>query len=153
MSLIRWQPLSEIETLRKQMDRLMDDLFRTDIQNLPSRSIWETTGTPAIEMTETDQELILKAQNPGIESKDLNVEVSEDSVSISGEQKQESRTEEKGYFRSEFHYGRFERTVPLPVTVKNDQVKAEFKNGILILTLPKMETTSRKVVKVALNGQ
>ncbi len=92
----------------------------------------------------------MRAEIPGIEGKDLDVQVSKEAVSIAGETRHESKTEDRGYFRSEFRYGKFQRTIPLPVPIKNDQVKAEFKNGILTLTLPKVEEAKNRVVKINL---
>ena len=108
--------------------------------------------TPAVELKETDNELVLKAEIPGLDAKDLEVEVSEDRVTISGEHKEEETTEDedKNYFRSEFHYGKFERVVPLPMHVKTDQIKSEFKHGILTLTMPKVKDEPKKAVKVHL---
>ncbi|MCU0537187.1 MAG: Hsp20/alpha crystallin family protein [Hydrococcus sp. Prado102] len=102
MSLVHWQPMRDLENLRRQMDRLFDEwtLPRSEF-SLPTSD--EIAWVPAIELKETDRDIILKAQIPGIEAKDLNVEVSEDRVSISGEHQQQKQTEEKGYFRSEFN--------------------------------------------------
>jgi HSP20 family protein len=83
-----------------------------------------------------------------MEAKDLNVEVTDESVLVMGERKSESKTEEKGIVRSEFHYGKFERRIPLPSHVQTDKVQAECKNGMLKLTLPKVESEKRKAVKV-----
>jgi HSP20 family protein len=149
MSLVRWQPMKEIENLRRQMDRLFDEWMIPE-RDFPLLTHGDRTWAPAIEMQETETDVILKAEIPGMEAKELTVEVSEDSVLISGERQQEKRTEEKGFFRSEFHYGRFERSMHLPVSVKNTEVKSEFKDGVLTLTLPKSEEARRKVVKVEL---
>lgn len=149
MSLIRWQPLREVDTLRKQMDHLFDDLLSGDLAELTNKG---KTWAPAVELQETDTNLVLKAEIPGMEAKDLDVEVTPESVSISGEHQEEAKTEKKGYFRSEFHYGQFQRIVPLPVTVQHDQVKAEFKQGVLTLTLPKVQVVEPKTFKVKLNG-
>jgi HSP20 family protein len=83
-----------------------------------------------------------------MEAKDLNVEVTDSFISVKGERKSESKTEEKGMVRSEFHYGKFERRIPLPAHVQTDKVQAECKNGLLSLTLPKVEAEQRKAVKV-----
>jgi HSP20 family protein len=136
----RWDPLREMESLQRRMSRLFE-------QMMP----WEDGGLallPSVEMDETAEEIHLKLEVPGLEAKDLDIEVSENSVSIAGERKEESKTEEKGIVRSEFHYGKFERIIPLTTRIKNDQVKAEYKNGILTLTLPKTEEEKHKVVKV-----
>lgn len=150
MSLIHWQPLRELDTIRQQMNRLFDDLMHGDrLENLLPKI--STMGwTPAIELQETDTDIILKAQIPGIEAKDLDIQVSQDAVSIVGETKAEKTTTEKGIFRSEFHYGQFQRLVALPVAIKNDRVTAELKDGILTLTLPKVEEVARNVVKIDL---
>lgn len=132
-----WQPWREIDTLRRQFDQLLDSV--------------DTAGwTPAIELQDSGNAFVLRAQLPGIDAKDLDVQVTKDAVSLSGEHHQENRSEENGFFRSEFRYGKFQRVIPLPVEVQNDQVKAEFKDGILSLTLPKVEQA--KVVKLNLTG-
>lgn len=143
MALIRWQPFREIETLRHQFDQLFDDLAGGNHES-------EMTWMPSIELQDTDANLILRAQIPGVEAKDLDVQVTRDTVSIAGEHRYENKAQEQGFFRSEFRYGQFQRMIPLPVHVKNDQVQAEFKNGILTLTLPKVEEAQRRVVKINL---
>ncbi|BAY09547.1 Hsp20/alpha crystallin family protein [Calothrix sp. NIES-2098] len=144
MVLVRWQPFSEIETLRRQMDRMFEELGGVNAQ------VAQQNWTPAIELQDTNDSLILRAEIPGIEGKDLDVHVTREAVAIAGETRQESKTEQKGYFRSEFRYGKFQRIVSLPVPIRNDQVKAELKNGILTLTLPKVEEIKQKVVKINL---
>ena len=149
MSLMRWQPFHELDNLRNQMNHLVEEIMRGE-REIPFLPKGEVTWSPAVELKETETDIILKVQIPGIDAKDLNVEVSEESVSITGEHREEKKVDEKGFFRSEFRYGRFERLVPLPNAVKNDLVKSEFKNGLLTLTMPKLAKTDRKVVKVNL---
>ena len=103
---------------------------------------------PAAEMDETEDEIRLKLEIPGMKAEDLDIEVSETSIDISGERKSESKTEAKGMVRSEFSYGKFERVIPLPAHIQNDKVKAEYNNGILTLTLPKTEAEKHRTVKV-----
>ena len=139
----RWEPFGEIDTLQRQINRLFNTLLPTDGG--------ERTGLvfiPAAELEETDDVVYLRIEVPGLEAKDINVEVTPDSVSISGERKYETKTEENGVTRSEFRYGKFQRLIPLPTPVHNDKVQAEFKHGILHLTLPKVESEKQKVVKV-----
>ena len=138
----RWEPFREMERLQRRMNHLFENWVTKD----NGTTMWDFM--PAAEMDETDEEIELKLEIPGLEAKDLDVEVTETSVSISGERKESTKTEDKGMLRSEFHYGKFERVIPLPTEVKNDHVKAEYKNGILTLTLPKMEQEKRKSVKV-----
>lgn len=145
MTLIRWEPLREINTLQREMNRLFDTF--TPSPFLP----WHGDRfTPTAEIQETPEAVDLKVELPGIEVKDLDVEVTEDAVSISGERKSETKTEEKGVFRSEFYYGKFQRVIPLPARVENDKVQAEYKDGILHLNLPKAEAEKGRAVKVNL---
>ncbi|MDJ0726640.1 MAG: Hsp20/alpha crystallin family protein [Prochloraceae cyanobacterium] len=145
MALIRWQPFREIDELQREMNRLFDrSFYDSDRQALPA------TFAPAAEMTETEDGIHLKLEIPGIESKDLDVEVTAESVSISGERKSETKTEENGTTRTEFRYGKFRRVIPLPTRIENTKVVAEYKNGILNLDLPKAEEEKNKVVKVNL---
>ncbi len=87
---------------------------------------------------------------PGIEAAYLDIQVTENAVSISGDRKSETKTEDKGMTLTEFHYGKFQRVIPLPVKIQNTNVTAEYKDGILNLTLPKKEEEKNKVVKVNL---
>jgi HSP20 family protein len=144
MALIRWQPFQEMETLRHQMDKMFDEIAGLN------REMTTKTWSPAVELEDTNENLILRAEVPGLEGKDLDIQVAREAVSIAGETRYENKSEERGYLRSEFRYGKFQRTIPLPTAIKNDQVQAEFKNGILILTMPKAEEAKNKVVKINL---
>ena len=97
---------------------------------------------------ETPEAIDLKLEVPGLEAKDLEVEVEADSVSIKGERKSETKTEENGVTRTEFRYGKFHRVIPLPSRIENTNVTAEYKDGILHLVLPKSPEERNKVVKV-----
>ncbi len=144
MTLIRWEPLREIDSLQREMNRLFDSLT-------PTATAKENIGVafvPPAEMHETPEAIHLKLEIPGMEPKDLDVQVTAEAVSISGERKSETKTEEKGVTRTEFRYGHFRRIIPLPTAIQNEQVKAEYNNGILSLTLPKLEAEKPKVVKV-----
>ncbi|MEA5502094.1 Hsp20/alpha crystallin family protein [Halotia wernerae UHCC 0503] len=154
MALIRWQPFrdierlepfSEVDTLQRQMNRLFDRLMPTDGGERMGFAF-----TPAAELEETDDAIHLKLEVPGLEKKDFNIEAAPESISISGERKSETRTEENGVTRSEFRYGKFQRVIPLPSQIQNDKVQAEYQNGILRLTLPKAESEKHKTVKVNL---
>jgi HSP20 family protein len=156
MALIRWepfrefeslQPFREFENLQRDMNRLFDNLARTTDSG--SRS--GMTFVPAAEMEETPEAIHLRLEVPGMEAKDLDVQVAAEAVSISGDRKSETKTEEKGMTRSEFRYGSFRRIIPLPTRIKHDGVQAEYKNGVLSLTLPKAEEEKNKVVKVNLS--
>lgn len=138
-----WEPFRGIEQLHQEMNHLFDRLMQEG--NGDGRSL---TFIPSAELEETDQAITLKLEVPGMEAKDLDVEVTESAVSIKGERKSESKTEEKGVVRSEFRYGTFERVIPLPAPIKTGEVQAEYKNGMLHLTLPKAESVAQSAVKV-----
>jgi HSP20 family protein len=146
MALVRWQPFGEIESLQNEMNRLFNSVVPTG----KFRYEMGTSFAPAAEIEETQEAVFLKLEVPGLEAKDLDVEVTAEAVSIKGERREETKTEEKGVTRSEFRYGSFQRVIPLPARVQNDKVEAEYKNGILHLNLPKAEEEKNKVFKVNL---
>lgn len=148
MAIVRFNPWSDISTLQRQIDRLFDDVASPLTWN-DSESF---TTLPRAELQETDEAIALHLEVPGINVDDLDIEVTEDTVSVKGERKSETQSEENGVTRSEFRYGSFHRIIPLPARVQNTQVTAEYKNGILHLHLPKTDAEKNKVVKVSLNG-
>lgn len=153
MSLIRWQPLKELDTLRQRMNHLFDEVLHREREFTLFPKLEGDLWAPAIELQETDKEVILKAVVPGIEAKELDVQVSENTVAIAGEHRAEKHTEKQGYFHSELQYGQFQRLVPLPVAIKPKEVQAQFKDGVLTLILPKAESAQRNVVKIDLTLQ
>jgi HSP20 family protein len=145
MSIIRFEPFRELDTLQREMNRLFDN-FTPPIE----RSSNGVAFMPAAEIYETPEAIHLKVEIPGLEAKDLDVQVTAEAVAVSGERRSETKTEEKGITRSEFRYGTFRRVIPLPTRIQNDQVEAEYKDGILQLNLPKAEAEKNRVVKVSL---
>ncbi|XGB43285.1 MAG: Hsp20/alpha crystallin family protein [Nodosilinea sp. LVE1205-7] len=143
MSLIKWAPFADIDTLQKEMNHLFE-------QVMPGRreQPWEGAFVPAAELTETDTAVDLRLEVPGLLPEDIDIQVRADRVEITGERKSESTSEENGVTRSEFRYGRFQRVIPLPTRVQNTAAEAEYKDGILNLHLPKDEEEQKKVVKV-----
>ena len=145
MALVRYNPWQEMNSLQRQLNRLFDDALTNDnwgdFSNL--------SKVPAAELTEKDDALHLKLEVPGMEAKDLDIQVMADRVAISGERKSEIKEKT----RSEFRYGKFQRVIPLPARIQNTNVTADYKDGILNLTLPKSEEEKNKVVKVNLLGE
>ncbi|MFZ4639466.1 MAG: Hsp20/alpha crystallin family protein [Nodosilinea sp.] len=143
MSLIKWAPFGDIDTLQKEMNHLFE-------QMIPGRrdQLLGVTFVPAAELTETDTAVDLRLEVPGLLPEDIDIQVRTDSVEITGERKSESTSEENGVTRSEFRYGRFQRLIPLPTRIQNTAAEAEYKDGILNLHLPKDEEEQKKVVKV-----
>ncbi|MUG91264.1 Hsp20 family protein [Scytonema sp. UIC 10036] len=148
MALVRWEPFREVESLQRQLNRLFDEIAPTG-----RREEEGIAFIPSAEIQETPDAVHLKVEIPGVDPKDLDVQVSPEAVSISGERKLEIKTEERGITRTEFRYGRFQRVIPLPTRVQHDQVQAEYKDGILKLRLPKAEEDRNKVVKVNLGDE
>ena len=143
MTLIRWGNFREMDNLQREINRLFDNLSSTKTQPENGKAY-----IPRAEIRETEEEIHLKLEVPGIDAKEIDVQVTVDSVTIEGERKSLSRTDAKGKKSSEFHYGAFRRLINLPTRVQNTNVNAEYKNGILHLTLPKAEEEKHKVVKV-----
>ncbi len=142
MTLIRWQPFAEMDSLQRELNRLFDSI------NPPTQSENGKVYQPPAEMTETKDAIHLKLEIPGMDAKDIDIQASADAVSISGERKSVSRTDAETQKRSEFRYGAFRRVISLPVRVENTNVQAEYQNGILHLTLPKHESEKPQVIKV-----
>lgn len=145
MALSRYNPWQEMNTLQRSFNRLFDDMIASGNSDFSNFS-----KVPAAEISETEDAVNLKLEVPGMNGKDLDIQVTENAVSIRGERKEENTTEENGTKRSEFRYGRFERVIPLPVRIQNTDVKADYKDGILNLHLPKAQEEKNKVVKVNL---
>ncbi len=104
-----------------------------------------------VELCEKDNNLVLRAVLPGLKKENINIEVAEDNVSISGEYRSQQEENNETIYRSEFFEGRFERRIPLPQAINHKKAQAEYKDGILTLTLPKAENEADKVVKLNLN--
>ena len=159
MSERNWHPLKDIDTLRHQMNDLFDEVMHKSSHKTSEHSsnaipkVENATWEPAIEIKETDANLILQAQVPGIEPKDLDIHVTKDAVSISGEHEEQKVHYEKGIYRSEFSYGHFQRIIPLPMCVEYNKVKAEIHNGLLTLSLPKSRIEKHDVLKLDLTMQ
>ncbi|MEN9226789.1 MAG: Hsp20/alpha crystallin family protein [Thermostichus sp. HHBFW_bins_43] len=143
MNIVRWDPFREIDEIQREMNRMFD--------RLAPRSTNGDGGfafLPAVEMHDDPEAITLKLELPGLNADDLDIQATAEAVSISGERRFEKRSEDKGVTRSEFRYGRFQRVIPLPNRIQHDQVKAEYKDGILTLHLPKAESERAQVVKV-----
>ncbi len=144
-NLIRWEPMSEMVTLRDAMDRLFNEAFTRP---------WGLTdggrfsGMPALDMYQTDNDVVVKAVVPGMKPEDVQISVTGDLLTIKGEMKEETDNKEKAYHIREQRWGSFERSVTLPTAVKSDKAQAEFENGVLTITLPKAEDVKPKTITV-----
>lgn len=143
-----------LASFQREMNRLFDNFFGGF-----SLSPWEplergvgTSFTPRVDVSETDKEIKISAELPGIEEKDIDVSLTHDTLTIKGEKKTETEEKEKDYYRMERSYGSFTRSVPLPVEVDTNKVEATFKKGVLEITLPKTAKALQETKKVAVKS-
>ena len=141
-NLIRWEPAREMMTLREAMDRLFDDAFTRPL------SIRDGWSVPAIDMYQTDDEIVVKAALPGIKTDEVQINITGEVLTLKGEMKHEEDKKEKAWHIHEQRYGSFERSVVLPTDVVADKAKAEFDNGILTITLPKADEVKPRTITV-----
>jgi HSP20 family protein len=137
-------------TLHREMNRLFDDVFRGfgPLSRVVSPLMEGRFGWPRLELSDTDNAVTVSAELPGLSEKDVQVEIANGVLSIHGEKKAERSDESK--FVTERYYGSFERQIPLE-GVEEDKAKADFKNGVLTVTLPKSERSSQNVKRIAVN--
>lgn len=148
MALVRWRPFRELEMFRREIDRLFDEIFEREFP-APRRAREITrVFVPAVDMYEKPDEIVLKAELPGMNRDDINIELTEDAITISGEIKREEEVKEADYYCAERTYGRFSRTIDLPVKVNMEKAEATYKDGLLEIRLPKAEEAKRKEIKL-----
>jgi HSP20 family protein len=145
MALIRWTPLRSVMSFRDEMDRLLDDFYG---RVTPSGESYEGDWLPAMDMRETDNEVVASVELPGLSKGDIKVSVKNNVLSITGEKKTEKAEENQNIHRVERAYGYFKRSVVLPVEVDSEKVKATFKDGVLKITLPKVESKKPKEIPI-----
>jgi HSP20 family protein len=127
------------------MDRLFEESF---IRPSAGRLAPLSVGALAVDMYETDQDVVIKSSVPGVKTEDLDITITGDTLTIKGETKTEEKVERANYIRQERRYGAFCRSLILPTTIVTEKAKAEFENGVLTLTLPKAEEVKPKTIKV-----
>ncbi|NLC68452.1 MAG: Hsp20/alpha crystallin family protein [Clostridiaceae bacterium] len=142
MSLVEWNPFRDM------------DNFTRDVAGFFDRSPFRLFGmanTPRVDVYQTDNEVIVKAEVPGIKKEDINIFVDENSIRLSGKFTKTSDFKDENVYRSERYYGNFSRTIPLPVEIKTDQTSAEYKDGILTITAMKLEPSRLKGRRIDIN--
>ena len=140
--LTHWEPVREMMTLREAMDRLFDDAFTRPI------SMSAGSVVPAVDLYQTEDEVIVKASLPGLNPDDVHISVTADVLTLSGEYKQDEQRKEATYHIRERRFGSFERSILLPTDVQTDKSKADFENGVLTICLPKAETVKPKTINI-----
>ncbi len=146
-----WGPTSmNPMAVMRDMDRLFED-FRSEWENAfmyPKGGAIDVVRQPLVDLADNGREYTVKAEVPGVNKEDLNIEVSEDTIEISAESKEERKEEKSGYIRRERRYASFYRSIPLPEDVLPDKVSADLKEGVLTVTLPKAAPADKKGKKV-----
>lgn len=143
MSMIRWDPFDDLASLRESMDKLFEEFF-TRRPHGQALTAWQ----PAVEVFETDSDVVIRAELPGIDPKNVDITVTNDTLTLKGEARAEHEEKSRNYVQRELRYGAFIRTLALPDGVKGDLAKASYKNGILEIRVPKSERAKPKSVKV-----
>ena len=143
-----WRPWDPA-TWERDMERMMEDVFgRTPLAAWRSKSLG--APAPALDLYEEKDEVVAKAELPGMEKKDIQVNISDHHLTIKGEKKKEEETKEKNFYRSERSYGSFCRSIELPADVEPDKAKASFKDGVLEIHIPKTEEAKKQPRQVAI---
>jgi HSP20 family protein len=142
-TIARWEPFRGVTALQDQINRLFNDNFERagEESNL-------TAWAPSVDIYETEQELVVKADLPDVDPKDLDIRVENNILTIRGERKFEKKVNEENYLRVERSYGAFARSFTLANTVNSEAIKAEYHNGVLTLSIPKREEAKPKQIKV-----
>jgi HSP20 family protein len=130
--------------MKKEMNRVFDRFWDEDFPRLPSMGDW----APAMDVSETKDAVMVKAEVPGMESQDIQLSLQDQLLTLKGEKKQEREDKEEHYYRMERSYGAFVRTVRHPSTVDGSKVTASFKNGLLKVTLPKSATAKGTTIPI-----
>jgi len=147
-TITRWEPFRNLTSFQEQMNRLFEDAF---LRGRPDDSAL-TAWAPAVDIYETQDELVVKADLPAVIEKDLDVRVENNMLTIRGERKFEREVSEDSYLRVERAYGSFSRSFSLPNTVNTDAIKAEYRNGVLTVRMPKREESKPKQIKVSISS-
>lgn len=153
MSLVRWNPVrelanfpSDILSMQKEINHMFDRFFRGG--TVADDGIMTTNWLPAVDLIEKDDEFVAKVELPGVNKDDVKITMQDNILTVRGEKKEEKETRQSNYHRLERSYGSFQRSFTLPNAVKADKVEAQYKDGILTITLPKSEEAKRKQIEV-----
>lgn len=142
----RWEPFRNVNDIQGEMNRLFDSLFGRPATLAAVERMW----APLADMYETKDDLFVTLELPGVREKDVHVSITGDMLTVKGERRFESGVKDEGYYRLERVYGKFERSVPLPIPVQADKVKATYRDGVLEIRLPKVEEVKPKEIKIDL---
>jgi HSP20 family protein len=151
MALIRWEPVRELNTLQSEMNRLFSGLFEAPVPGNGTGGV--RRWIPAMDLVETDEQFVLRADLPGLSENDVNVELEHDVLTVSGERKSEHEERKEGYYRVERASGAFSRSLTLPEGVDPEGIKANFDHGVLEVRIPKPEERKPRKVAISVAGE
>ena len=146
MAGFRWYPFRDLNMLQARMTRLSEDAGRTYRSDEPSAT---TTWSPAVDIFETAGEIVVKAELPGMDRKDITLNLENNVLTLKGERRFEKETKEENYHRIERAYGGFSRAFSIPATVDEEKIRADYKDGVLKIVLPKKEQAKPKQIRIA----
>jgi len=138
MALVPWNPFRDLDNIGREMSSFFD---------FPSK-VFGGFSSPRVDVYQTEENVIVKAEIPGVSKEDLDLYIDENTIRIEGQTKREKDLKDEHAYRTERYYGSFSRTIPLPAEVKSDQAKAEYKDGILSITVPKIEPSKTKIRRI-----
>ena len=146
MTIVRWDPFRDVAVLQDRINRLFNESFgqARDLEDDMRVCAWR----PAVDIYETENEIVLKAELPGINKEDVSVEVKDNALTLKGERFPEAEIKEDKYYRREICFGTFERSFTLQDRIQPEQIKATFKNGILIVKIPRPQAEKPKQITV-----
>jgi len=143
--LMEWRPFREVTRLRREMDHLWDDYFGSGRRGLQPLS---ATFAPAVDVKESADQVVVKAEVPGMDAKDINISITGKVLTIKGEKKSEREEKEENYHLVERSYGSFSRSLKLPAAVDLDKIEAKYDKGVLTVTCPKKEEVKPKAIEI-----
>ena len=146
MNLVKWNPWREMPTLHNRINRLFDDPFFSvgPMEDDAVMGMWN----PAVDLYEKDDHYMIKAELPGVDKNNVKIDLKDRLLTLSGERTYENEVNEENYYRRERSYGKFQRAFTLPADVDSDKIKAEFKDGVLQIEIPKPEEKRAKQVTI-----
>ena len=147
MAVVRWDPFRDLNLLQDRMNRLFEDAGRGAWRS--EEPVATTTWSPAVDIFETDGDIVVKAELPGMERKDIVLHLENNVLSLKGERRFEKETKEENYHRVERAYGAFSRAFSIPATVDEEKIRADYKDGVLKIVLPKKEQAKPKQIKIS----
>ena len=146
MNLVRWSPWREMNTLQNQLNHLFDDSFFRPGRSDDDLSLG--TWHPVVDMYDEDDRVVIKVELPGVDKKDITVDVKDRVLTLSGERTYDNEVKAENYYRRERAYGKFQRAFNLPADVDSDKINADFKDGLLIIEVPKPEKQKPKNITI-----